>query len=411
MIKWLLLALFLSSQAYGQVELPWTFAPNTPIQSSQVNANFSATANELNAFENLVACENVGYGVDTGTANNYIVSIAGSPFLLTPGLLVTFEVLNTNTGASTLNLNGLGSKNITLPGMGALPANYLLAGSIAIVEYDGTEFQLISQSTQVVTVGSLSAVYPVTFASPGTFGLAPAAAGYFYAGPVSGPSALPSPRPIFLSDLPSQVQTVSSATVSAGTILAGPSPSPGVSPAPATFKAITQFVPPINLAHYLGTLSWPKTVSCAWTSTATSFSNFSAVSACPSPTVTSPSSEIVAPSTKIPAFSIASLPPGVLHIEATGEFQASPTGPGCVWRFSDGTNVSGNGWNYNNTSGSVPGFPQFIGNIYYSSGISSTTTVQIQVMCFSSANAAILDDDQTTAFTIDVSYQPIQGLL
>lgn len=51
---------------------------------------------------------------------------------------------NANTGASTINVNGLGAKSITKNGTVALSGNEIAAGSIAIVIYDGTEFQLIA---------------------------------------------------------------------------------------------------------------------------------------------------------------------------------------------------------------------------------------------------------------------------
>jgi hypothetical protein len=49
------------------------------------------------------------YGVDTGTVNNYSANL--SPYFgsLTDGMVVRIKIANTNTGASTLNLNGTGA--------------------------------------------------------------------------------------------------------------------------------------------------------------------------------------------------------------------------------------------------------------------------------------------------------------
>jgi hypothetical protein len=55
-------------------------------------------------------------------------------------------VSNTNTIASTLNVNGLGVKNILLLGS-ALTAGAMVAGTIVLLQYDGTQFQLLNAST------------------------------------------------------------------------------------------------------------------------------------------------------------------------------------------------------------------------------------------------------------------------
>ena len=61
----------------------------------------------------------------------------------TSGQKFHFVVANTNTGATTLNIDSVGAKNITLPTTVALAGGELVAGSVAVVEYDGTQFQLV----------------------------------------------------------------------------------------------------------------------------------------------------------------------------------------------------------------------------------------------------------------------------
>ena len=52
------------------------------------------------------------YAVDTGTANAYVATYSPAIPALYNGLRVRFRAINTNTGASTLNVNGIGAKPI-----------------------------------------------------------------------------------------------------------------------------------------------------------------------------------------------------------------------------------------------------------------------------------------------------------
>ena len=59
-----------------------------------------------------VAMGLLGYGLDTGTANAYIVTFNPAELGIYDGLRIRWRALNANTGASTLNINGLGNKPI-----------------------------------------------------------------------------------------------------------------------------------------------------------------------------------------------------------------------------------------------------------------------------------------------------------
>jgi hypothetical protein len=54
--------------------------------------------------------------------------------------------VNTNSGAVTLDVDGLGAKNIFVGSSTALSSGDLVAGRIAQIEYDGTRFQLYQSS-------------------------------------------------------------------------------------------------------------------------------------------------------------------------------------------------------------------------------------------------------------------------
>lgn len=87
-------------------------------------------------------------GMDTGAVNAYAFTIndptvtaykAGQKFQFIPA--------NTNTGAATLDINGIGAPAILKSGTSGptpLVGNELVVGNIVEVEYDGTEFQVIA---------------------------------------------------------------------------------------------------------------------------------------------------------------------------------------------------------------------------------------------------------------------------
>ncbi len=87
------------------------------------------------------------YYTDTGAANAYVITASPAPSAYVAGMRFSIVIANANTGASTLNVNGLGTKSITKRDLSALSANNLLANFVAEVIYDGTQFQLLNYPT------------------------------------------------------------------------------------------------------------------------------------------------------------------------------------------------------------------------------------------------------------------------
>jgi hypothetical protein len=82
----------------------------------------------------------------TGT-NSYAITL--NPAITAYALYQTFYVLftNANTGAATLNVNGLGAKNILRNGNKPIKEGDILAGQVFSLMYDGTNFQIIGRVT------------------------------------------------------------------------------------------------------------------------------------------------------------------------------------------------------------------------------------------------------------------------
>ena len=55
------------------------------------------------------------YGVDSGTANTYVITPSPALVVLIDGLEVSFKTSNPNTGASTLNVGTFGAINLVNP--------------------------------------------------------------------------------------------------------------------------------------------------------------------------------------------------------------------------------------------------------------------------------------------------------
>lgn len=91
------------------------------------------------------------YLVDTGAADAYVVTPTPAVAAYAAGQRFTFKATNANTGASTLDVSGLGVKTIKKFTDQDLEAGDLEAGSIVEVVYDGTNLQLVSPVASAFT--------------------------------------------------------------------------------------------------------------------------------------------------------------------------------------------------------------------------------------------------------------------
>jgi hypothetical protein len=115
----------------------------------------SSTYVQIGSYDSIPAIN------DTTTLNN-LITVAGTnalTALATPtlggyatGAQYSFIVQNTNTAAVTIDIDTLGVKSITKFGTTPLAPGNLIAGAIALIEYDGTRFQLLNTSTNEITV-------------------------------------------------------------------------------------------------------------------------------------------------------------------------------------------------------------------------------------------------------------------
>lgn len=84
------------------------------------------------------------YAADTGAADAYVMTLVPAITAYATGAEYRFLAANANTGASTLNINGVGATAIRKNGTAALVADDIKAGEVFSVVYDGTFFQMKS---------------------------------------------------------------------------------------------------------------------------------------------------------------------------------------------------------------------------------------------------------------------------
>lgn len=119
--------------------------PQTEIVNLIAASGLLPTDSDLYQLLESVRSQFVNYAVDTGSVNH--VSAAYTPALLVRklGQPYRIKILNNNTGASDFN-DGLGIAPIKLSGGADLAANELVAGMIAELAWDGTNFQLVNST-------------------------------------------------------------------------------------------------------------------------------------------------------------------------------------------------------------------------------------------------------------------------
>ena len=96
------------------------------------------------------------YYVDTGSADTYEIDRVGNLQPLSSyvdGVTVTFKATNSNTGASTLDVDGLGVKDLVDSGGSAISAGVVVAGQYVTARYNSStdDFELITSAGSSLT--------------------------------------------------------------------------------------------------------------------------------------------------------------------------------------------------------------------------------------------------------------------
>lgn len=149
---------------------------NKIIRGTEIDAEF--TAIQADSVAQDAAAAVTATSVQNSTTH-VLSSVAGTNTItgnLTPaitayatGQTFHFVAASANTGATTIDINGLGPKNVTKNGTTALASGDIASGALKEISYDGTRFQLAGAGTYAasganVDITSLGAVTGVTAA-------------------------------------------------------------------------------------------------------------------------------------------------------------------------------------------------------------------------------------------------------
>lgn len=122
--------------------------PNEIWVNSGVTYKFvlkTSTGTLIGTYDNIPAIDDptVFNNLITVTGTNTLIGTSTPPYTAyVAGMTISFVAANTNTNAVTIDVDGLGAKNIYTGSAAPLSGGELVAGRIIQLEYDGTRFQL-----------------------------------------------------------------------------------------------------------------------------------------------------------------------------------------------------------------------------------------------------------------------------
>ena len=108
------------------------------IVANQVTAGAMLNTVQIAAIQNNTYIS----AIDTGTANNYKIALTPSMPTSVEFATIEFQTLNTNTGASTIQINGGTTYNLYGLGGVALQGGEIIAGGIVTAIFDGTRYNI-----------------------------------------------------------------------------------------------------------------------------------------------------------------------------------------------------------------------------------------------------------------------------
>lgn len=121
---------------------------------AEVDAKTATGGTGAKLFQNLSTQRSTllsDYVVDTGAADAYVITPAPAITAYATGQRFTFKAVNANTTTSTINISALGVKTIKKLGNTNLASGDIAASQMVEVEYDGTNFQMMSPTSKIAT--------------------------------------------------------------------------------------------------------------------------------------------------------------------------------------------------------------------------------------------------------------------
>ncbi|WP_315792216.1 MULTISPECIES: hypothetical protein [unclassified Bradyrhizobium] len=153
----------------GYTALYYITVANGQTQITSANISLISTAPFFPTLPSVPAKVQAGTwlwgGSDTGTANNYVITCSPIPTAYAAGMCLRFKASNANSGASQINVNGLGNVAIKRAGGNALATGDIVSGQVVSLVYDGVNFQMDNylgvSGSQTITNNTVGLPYVV----------------------------------------------------------------------------------------------------------------------------------------------------------------------------------------------------------------------------------------------------------
>ena len=84
------------------------------------------------------------YAADAGANDTYAITLSPVPTAYTAGMYICFKANTANTGAASVNVNGMGAQTITKRVSTVLADNDIGAGQLCLIVYNGSNFVLMN---------------------------------------------------------------------------------------------------------------------------------------------------------------------------------------------------------------------------------------------------------------------------
>lgn len=126
-----------------------TFKNITVQESVAITGNAAVTGNttitgNLTVAGTTSAAGAPNYGVDAGSNDTYVATLSPVPAAYVTGRVYVLKAATANTGAASVNFNGLGAKTIVKAVSTTLADNDILAAMLCLLVYDGTNMVLLN---------------------------------------------------------------------------------------------------------------------------------------------------------------------------------------------------------------------------------------------------------------------------
>jgi hypothetical protein len=125
------------------------FTAGTKARSDAVNTQYAALQNAFDLLPGTADALTTGtatFAPESGSGNAYVVTMTDTRTSQQDGDEIVFFATHANTGAATLNVDGLGATSLVSPDGNALASGDIINGIVYVVRYDATNtrYQLVS---------------------------------------------------------------------------------------------------------------------------------------------------------------------------------------------------------------------------------------------------------------------------